>query len=222
MGKCVGDEWALREWWECGDRNRNSRIQIGYSWNHTNREIISINANTNRIIQGNYGIFDRNDEVTYYKLITASWDQYGTWNSLRPLSINITSGDVGIGNSAIYVQHGANVGIGTINPGYKLDVNGDARIDGLYIWRWSGSVSSNTAVWYQALQTNSTGSSNSAFGYRALYSNTTGYYNTAIGRSALYSNTEGIYNTFPSHMIFFTIFKYNWRYQFSRRLLCAL
>ncbi len=35
-------------------------------------EMISINANTNRIIQGNYGIFDRNDGVTYYKLITAS------------------------------------------------------------------------------------------------------------------------------------------------------
>jgi hypothetical protein len=45
---------------------------------------------------------------------------------------------------------------------------------------------------------NSGGSSNTAVGFQALYSNTIGYYNTASGLAALYSNTTGFYNTWVS------------------------
>ncbi len=51
-----------------------------------------------------------------------------------------------------------------------------------------------TALGYQALNVN-TGTSNTAVGYFALRSNTTGFWNTALGEGALASNTIGIANT---------------------------
>ncbi len=73
------------------------------------------------------------------------------------------------------------VGIGTITPLAKLDVNGDALINLLTVGRGGGNIVSNTAN-----------------GYRALYSNTTGSYNTANGYSAaggtaVYANASSTY-----------------------------
>ena len=61
-------------------------------------EIISRSANGFRIVQGNYGVFLRNDGSNTYFLLTASGDQYGTWNTLRPLYINNATGAVTMGN----------------------------------------------------------------------------------------------------------------------------
>ena len=61
-------------------------------------EIISRSANGFRIVQGNYGVFVRNDGSNTYFLLTASGDQYGTWNTLRPLYINNATGAVTMGN----------------------------------------------------------------------------------------------------------------------------
>jgi hypothetical protein len=58
----------------------------------------------------------------------------------------------------------------------------------------SNSTTTNTALGYQTLVTN-TGGFNTACGYLALSSNTTGNYNTATGSNALYSNTTGNNNT---------------------------
>lgn len=90
-------------------------------------EIISTNANQFRMVQGNYWVFWRNDGTNTYLLVTNSSNQYGTWNALRPFTINNTTGDASIGNT-LYVQHGANVGIGIWAPTDKLDVNGYVRI----------------------------------------------------------------------------------------------
>jgi trimeric autotransporter adhesin len=87
------------------------------------------------------------------------------------------------------------VGIGTSSPSALLDVDGDALVNGLTVGLGAGSVASNTAVGYQALDSNTTGSGNVANGLQALYSNTTGDNNTANGYRALYSNTEGDNNT---------------------------
>ncbi|WP_258556734.1 phage tail fiber protein, partial [Klebsiella pneumoniae] len=51
-------------------------------------EIISKSANGLRIAYGNYGFFIRNDGSSTYFMLTASGDNLGTWNSLRPLTIN--------------------------------------------------------------------------------------------------------------------------------------
>ena len=78
----------------------------------------------------------------------------------------------GTASQTLQVTGGAyvsgNLGIGTTNPQEKLDVSADALISGLTIGKGSGSVSSNTAL-----------------GYQALYSNTNGYHNTAVGYQAL-------------------------------------
>ncbi|EOU4432674.1 phage tail protein [Escherichia coli] len=61
-------------------------------------EIISKSANGLRIAYGNYGFFIRNDGGNTYFMLTASGDTLGSWNSLRPITINNTSGVVSIGN----------------------------------------------------------------------------------------------------------------------------
>jgi len=112
------------------------------------------------------------------------------------------------------------VGVGTTNPQYKLDVVGDLRAGNIYIGSTSNffgttgdvpvifkvnnvlagftgySGQSNVSFGYGALSNNSlTGYNNVAVGFNALKSNTTGYYNTANGSYALYSNTTGYSNT---------------------------
>ncbi|HFD2697527.1 TPA: tail fiber protein, partial [Escherichia coli] len=61
-------------------------------------EIISKSANGLRIAYGSYGFFIRNDGSNTYFMLTASGDTLGSWNGLRPITINNTSGAVSIGN----------------------------------------------------------------------------------------------------------------------------
>ena len=63
-----------------------------------NNEIISSSANAFRMVYGNYGAFFRNDGANTYLLLTASGDQYGTWNTLRPFSVNNSTGLVSMSN----------------------------------------------------------------------------------------------------------------------------
>jgi Chaperone of endosialidase len=100
-------------------------------------QIMSTSANSFRMVQGNYGSFFRNDGADLYMMSTASGDQYGNWNSLRPFRFNFTSGTTFIGDSAICAQNNGNVGIGTLTPGTKLDVEGDVNV---------GKTSANYAI----------------------------------------------------------------------------
>jgi hypothetical protein len=78
----------------------------------------------------------------------------------------------------------------------QLFVNGyDATINTLTVGLGSGGISSNTALGYQTLYSNTTGSTNTAVGYSSMYSNNSGYLNTALGFQSLQSNTVGILNT---------------------------
>lgn len=61
-------------------------------------EIISKYANGFRIAYGSFGFFIRNDGSNTYFMLTASGDTLGSWNGLRPIAINNTSGAVSIGN----------------------------------------------------------------------------------------------------------------------------
>ncbi|MBY7172452.1 tail fiber protein [Escherichia coli] len=70
-------------------------------------EIISKSANGLRIAHGNYGFFIRNDGLDTYFMLTASGDTLGSWNGLRPITINNTSGSVSIRNG-LYVTGGIN------------------------------------------------------------------------------------------------------------------
>ena len=76
-------------------------------------EVVSHSANALRAVYGNYGFFIRNDGGTTYFLLTASGDKYGSWNALRPLSINNVSGAVTMGNG-LTLAGGLNVTSGNI------------------------------------------------------------------------------------------------------------
>ncbi|MBK6984780.1 MAG: hypothetical protein IPH32_08485 [Bacteroidetes bacterium] len=105
-----------------------------------------------------------------------------------------------------------NVGLGTTSPTYKLEVSGDAQINGVPVGKGSGigqynvrlglnnlSVNTsggyNTALGTFALMRNTIGDKNTANGYAALYYLTSGSHNTGIGEGALYANSTGNQNT---------------------------
>ncbi|QHR76706.1 long tail fiber proximal subunit [Escherichia phage moskry] len=88
-----------------------------------NGEFISKSANAFRAISGDYGFFIRNDAANTYFMLTASGDQTGGFNGLRPLAINNASGQVTIGEGLI-IAKGA-----TINSD-GLTVNSRIRSQG--------------------------------------------------------------------------------------------
>ena len=55
-------------------------------------EIISTSMDAFRMVAGNYGAYWRFDGTNLYLLFTNSGDQYGTYNSLRPLTVNVNGG----------------------------------------------------------------------------------------------------------------------------------
>ena len=71
-------------------------------------EIISSNINAFRAISGNYGAIIRNDGEHLYFLLTNSNDQYGSFNGLRPLYINLATG-------LVKMQQGLQIGGCTIS-----------------------------------------------------------------------------------------------------------
>ncbi|ELM5900052.1 tail fiber protein [Escherichia coli] len=89
-------------------------------------EIISKSANGLRIAYGNYGFFIRNDGSSTYFMLTASGDNLGTWNSLRPLTINNANGAVSIGNG--------------------LNVTGDIRTNA-WVYANRFSINSSSGSW---------------------------------------------------------------------------
>ncbi|MFH1192606.1 MAG: hypothetical protein V1655_03990, partial [bacterium] len=79
----------------------------------------------------------------------------------------------------VRIDNSGNVGIGTITPGAKLDVAGDAKINGLTIGKGIGL--NNTIIGEYAFASNTVGSLNTIIGRNALGANTTGDSNVAIG-----------------------------------------
>jgi hypothetical protein len=75
-----------------------------------------------RAVGGNYGLMVLNDGTSSRLLLTDSGDQFGSWNSLRPFSIDNATGTVNIGNNALTVTHGGNVGVGVFGASSPLHV----------------------------------------------------------------------------------------------------
>ncbi len=107
---------------------------------------------------------------------------------------------------------GANIGIGTTTPVYKLDVNGDGRFSGVVVGVGNYVAGNNTvlgnnalsgittgaadiAVGFSSQANTSSGSANNSVGYGALIANTDGWLNNAFGYFALSANINGSANT---------------------------
>lgn len=67
-------------------------------------EFISNGVNTNgnnfRMVSEKYGVIHRNDGVGFYMLATNANDAYGSYNSLRPFTMELASGFVTLGHGA--------------------------------------------------------------------------------------------------------------------------
>ncbi|MHC4500335.1 MAG: autotransporter outer membrane beta-barrel domain-containing protein, partial [Planctomycetota bacterium] len=115
----------------------------------------------------------------------------------------------------IFVDNAGSVGVGTTNPGERLDVNGNININSVYKIAGSSVLSvrgtRNILVGVDA-GTYNTGSDGTFLGYHAGYNNdgndntflgywagrynTTGHHNTFVGSRTGCYNTMGNYNTF--------------------------
>ena len=90
-------------------------------------QFVSKNSDGFRIAYGSYGFFIRNDGGNTYFMLTNSGDQMGTWNGLRPLSINNSNGNVTMSHS---LTVGGSSSFGSaLTVGNGLTVNGTSGIN---------------------------------------------------------------------------------------------
>ena len=92
-------------------------------------EIQTTSANSFRMVYGDYGAFWHQNGTYLYLMLTNRGDPYGSFNGLRPLVVNLATGDVTMANGAtihnLKVQ--GNIGIGTDNAlGANSIVLGDS------------------------------------------------------------------------------------------------
>jgi len=92
-------------------------------------EITSRNSNSFRLRQNSFSTILRNDNTDFYLLLTNSGDPDGTWNTLRPFRVNLATGNTYVGNGALTVNHGGNVGIGTTSPTGRMVIQSTSTWD---------------------------------------------------------------------------------------------
>lgn len=76
-----------------------------------------------RAVAGNYGFIIRNDGGNTYFLLTDSGDPYGSWGSLRPITISN-------GNGVVSIANGANIN-GSVSFGNAVNFNGTVETNGI-------------------------------------------------------------------------------------------
>jgi hypothetical protein len=163
------------------------KVAIGDSSASAKLTVAATSADPSLATISNGGITIKGSSGVYLTSGTASTSPFGGW---------IQASD---GGSQAYAMSlnplGGNVGIGTSLPTKKLDVNGDALINGLTVGRGGGNVSTNTAIGYQAGIANTTGSLNTFIGVESGLNNLIGVGNTFVGRTSGLLTT-GSYNCF--------------------------
>lgn len=99
---------------------------------------------------GNPGVIFRMDGLNFHLLLTNEGDAYGNWNSLRPLSIDVSTGDVSFGSApraaGHVVWHRGNQG-----PGSGLNADMVDGVEATALGRigsgaWVGALDDATAA----------------------------------------------------------------------------
>lgn len=90
-----------------------------------------------RLIGGNYGAILRNDGSSLYLLLTSSGDQYGTWNALRPFTVNVSTGAVTLDST----------GAGGASAGGTFTATGDIYSNGTYFYGDSQAIVQFSDEW---------------------------------------------------------------------------
>ncbi|WP_439461841.1 phage tail protein [Serratia quinivorans] len=78
----------------------------------TSAEIQSTSIDNYRIVGGEHGTFWRNDGSSLYLMLTNAKNQYGTFNNLRPMAVNVKTGAMTLGHD-VTIQGTFNVGAAT-------------------------------------------------------------------------------------------------------------
>ena len=76
----------------------NGDAKVGGKVQATDEIIGGLGYGQFRAAQGNYGFFIRNDGSNTYFMLTNSGDAYGSWNGLRPITVQNGDGKVHFGN----------------------------------------------------------------------------------------------------------------------------
>lgn len=163
-----------------------------------------------RMVQGNYGVFFRNDGGNTYFLITASGDQYGVWNSLRPLRIDNASGQITMENNPwvnatqnmypIVVNSSGNLFKSQCSA-YRVYNGNSAAWGGGFSFDYSiYKVNNNTTVKISGKLSYYLGGSNQrCYPYCRIYSTASGVYRYFSFEA--FTNFAGNHFTFPFELI---------------------
>jgi hypothetical protein len=148
-----------------------------------------VNNNVNQYNTGASYIIDYQGPVS---LNLSSTFASGSNSGIRFWTASSTSNGV----ERMRITSGGNLLINTTtDAGFKLDVNGTARVNTLTIGLGNSQIATNTALGNVALNANTTGASNTAVGYFAMNNNRAGTNNTAVGLQSLLDNQNGNANT---------------------------
>jgi hypothetical protein len=135
-------------------------------------------------------VYQTDNTPGYYYFDGSSWQMIGGGADT----------DWTVSGNNMYSNNSGNVGIGTSNPGAKLDVAGHIWQTGtghsIFLGEGAGendNLSNNVNVFIgqNAGNLNSSGTNNVAIGAEALLGNTNGYENVAIGGASLWLNGSG-------------------------------
>jgi hypothetical protein len=167
----------------------NSTIRIRGNTTGAGFFVTQINSNSTAIALGNSGV------------ITGSGTTNILWSN-TDLDIFTNS------SNRVRIASNGNVLINTTtDAGFRLDVNGTARItstlntdadavvNGVNIGRGAGNIASNTRVGTTSLNANTTGNNNTSVGFESGRLNQGGFRNSSFGALSLWSNLTGNENT---------------------------
>ncbi|BEB05886.1 tail fiber protein [Escherichia coli] len=115
--------------WATGNYDAQEELSLSSAYGLRSRgEITSLSANGLRIAYGNYGFFIRNDGGSTYLMLTASGDKFGTWNGLRPLTINNANGGVSMGHGLSVTGRVTPSDYGNFDSRYVKDIRLGTRV----------------------------------------------------------------------------------------------